>query len=552
MYNTILIFLLSTLIIYYINLVKTAGATTFDDAYMFIRYANNFLDGHGIAWNPDGVQTYGVTSILYFAITALARSILPNVDVGALLTTLSASIGLLAIGVLAYTCSQFAVSSLQKKSFLLLAIIFTAYFFTSPVYLFHMASGMDTTLSLLCNAFFIFAVMGWIYQKNKYTLFLVLSILAGYLTFLARPDNIIYLFTLPLLGTIFLCKANKKQRIFHFYGWLFFVLAIDTLIKHIVFGDPLPLSFYAKTSGYYEGYLGANDWNPIGYLFEFGGFALPFLVIIIFSLNKHTLKLFATFLIPVLLTFVYYFSVLQIMGFEARYYFPAAAYLIVAAFLMFDRHLESDSSETKENTSGHKILRLAVIFLVISVISQSTIKATASKIYENWVNSSARAYPSSTEYTMSTTKPLPERGTWSMVKAVANFSETLPNGTIFALSEYGYVGAKAPNIHIIDLVGLHDPYFAHHGFSASELINRQPDLIWLPHYHYTKIIASILDTKEFWEQYAYFPGAFDYGIAIRKSSPKYREIYNAVKKSWLETYETRGMEDYLATPIFDK
>ncbi len=139
-----------------------------------------------------------------------------------------------------------------------------------------------------------------------------------------------------------------------------------------------------------------------------------------------------------------------------------------------------------------------------------------------------------------------------MVKVVANFSQALPSGTIFAQSEYGYVGAKAPNIHIIDLVGLHDPYFAHNGFSASELINRQPDLIWFPHYHYTKIIASILNSKEFWEQYDYFPGAFDYGIAIRKASPKYQEIYNAINKSWRETYETRSMKDYLATPAFNK
>ena len=341
-YKAILFLLLSVLIIYYVNLVKAARATTFDDAYMFIRYANNFLGGHGISWNPDGVQTYGVTSILYLAITTLARSILPNVDVGVLLTTLSASIGLLAIGVLAYTCSRFAVSSLQKKSFLLPAVIFTAYFVISPVYLFHMASGMDTTLSFLCNALFIFAIMGWIYQENNYTLFLVLSILAGYLTFLSRPDNIIYLFMLPLLSIILLGSENKKQRIFHFYGWLFLVLAIDTLIKYIVFDDPLPLSFYAKTSGYYEGYLGAMIGIRSVIYLNLENLSCHSWSLLSFQLKKHTLKLFATFLIPVFLTFAYYFSVLQIMGFEARYYFPATAYLIVAGLLMLDRHLDSE------------------------------------------------------------------------------------------------------------------------------------------------------------------------------------------------------------------
>ena len=322
-HNFILVLLLSALVIYYINLVVIAGPTTFDDAYMFIRYADNFLTGHGVAWNPDSIQTYGTTSILYLAIITIARSVLQDVNAGILLTILSASLGLPAIAILAYTCSRFVFSDLLRNSFVLLAVIFTAYFVISPVFLFHMTSGMDTTLSLLCNAFLVFAITGWIFQKNKYTLFLALSILAGYLTFLARPDNIIHVFIFPLLSIILLSDSDKKQRLFHFFGYLFLVLAIDTLIKLIIFHDPLPLSFYAKSSGYYEGYSGAFKWNPISYLFEFGGFVLPFLIVIVFSFTMHTLKLFAAFMFPVILTFIYYFSVIQIMGFDARYYFPA-------------------------------------------------------------------------------------------------------------------------------------------------------------------------------------------------------------------------------------
>jgi hypothetical protein len=138
-----------------------------------------------------------------------------------------------------------------------------------------------------------------------------------------------------------------------------------------------------------------------------------------------------------------------------------------------------------------------------------------------------------------------------MVLAVAKISKALPKGTTFAQSEYGYVGANAPNIHIIDIVGLHDPYFAHNGFSINEFINREPDLIWFPHYDYTKIMTLIIDSKEFWEQYDYYPGAFDFGIAIRKESPKYQEIYNAINKTWQDIYETRKMKDYLATPVIN-
>src|SRR5208337_1528059 len=41
------------------------GPLIFDDAYMFYRYALNIRHGLGIAWNPDGVPTYGLTSHLW-------------------------------------------------------------------------------------------------------------------------------------------------------------------------------------------------------------------------------------------------------------------------------------------------------------------------------------------------------------------------------------------------------------------------------------------------------------------------------------------------------
>jgi len=58
-YNAILFFILLILVIYYINLVKAAKTTTFDDAYMFIRYANNFLDGTAYPGIPTAFKLMG-------------------------------------------------------------------------------------------------------------------------------------------------------------------------------------------------------------------------------------------------------------------------------------------------------------------------------------------------------------------------------------------------------------------------------------------------------------------------------------------------------------
>lgn len=547
----VFIFLILGLVAYYINLVRVAGSTTFDDAYMFVRYADNFLRGNGVAWNPDGVQTYGATSLFYLIFVIIGRQIFQGIiSPGMLLTVLSASFGLPAIILIAYTCNRYAVSTLLKNSFLWLAVALMAFFITAPVFLFHISSGMDTTLSLLCNSLLIFATLGWIYNENKYIPFLIFTVLAGYLAFLTRPDNIIYVFVFPVLGILLLTDQDKKKRLIHFLGSLFAILAVDSLIKFVVFHDPLPLSFYAKSSGYYEGYIGAYRWNPIEYLFQFGSYILPFLVAIAFSFTRNTLKLFVVFITPVLLTFTYYFSVIQIMGFDARYYFPSTPFLVVAGFLMLDRYLEAEAHSTIGENPQNRVKRIAIILVIVSLFSQSTVEKIASTAFKNASIASTHAYKPTTEYTIPAVRPLPERGTWLMVLTVAKFSKKLPEGTTFAQSEYGYVGAEAPDINIIDIVGLHDPYFAHNGFSLDNFLARKPDLIWFAHSDYTKIMATIIDSREFWEQYDYYPGSFDFGLAIRKDSPNYPILYDTINKTWRETYEPRRMKDYLATPIF--
>ena len=40
-------------------------AGIFDDSWMFYRYALHVREGLGVAWNPDGIPTYGLTSLLW-------------------------------------------------------------------------------------------------------------------------------------------------------------------------------------------------------------------------------------------------------------------------------------------------------------------------------------------------------------------------------------------------------------------------------------------------------------------------------------------------------
>jgi hypothetical protein len=100
----------------------------------------------------------------------------------------------------------------------------------------------------------------------------------------------------------------------------------------------------------------------------------------------------------------------------------------------------------------------------------------------------------------------------------------------------------------VDPLGLHDPFFAHHGFSATEFLDRKPDLIWFPHPDYSKIISSILDDPKFWAEYDYYPEAFDYGLAIRRDSKNYTSIYKAVEDVWKIYYPLQDIEKSIAHP----
>lgn len=520
--------LLIPLFIFHFLFVKQNLTTTFDDAYMFVRYAENALAGHGIAWNSDGIQTYGATSLFYLGLVILGRAVAPSAEMGAMLVVLSALLGVVALVLMGGGFAKGASSKFFKQNPFLVPGFLALLFFLSPHYLFHATSGMDTTLALLCNTLVILAALHWVRRDSAVSLWLLVA--AVYASFLARPDNLIYSALFPALYGLFFRRADRMKKLVWFGAGVTIVLGFDTAMKYAIFGDPLPLPFYAKTVGYDDGYAGAARWNPIAYLLDFLGLMFPFLLVALFSISKHTRLLAAAFFTPVLVTFVYFFSVTQIMGFGARYYFPATPFFVMGALLLLDQRLErerlADVFRRPLRVVGAALLALMILFPPVGTLFESAYERTfipAPRVYESEL---AQAFKTK----------LPPLGWWQSIEAMSAICEKLPAETKVGMSEYGLVGARCVHIHIIDLLGLHDPFFAHHGFSSAEFFNRQPDLIWLPYPDYTKIVAAIQNDLQFLEGYDYYPGAFDYGVAIRRDAENYRLIYDAVRAVWRVTY----------------
>lgn len=79
-----------------VGILQQDRGSDFDDAYMFIRYADNLRAGRGFTWNSGGAQTFGATSVLYVFIIAGLRSI-SSLPAGVLLSLTSGLLGLLAV-----------------------------------------------------------------------------------------------------------------------------------------------------------------------------------------------------------------------------------------------------------------------------------------------------------------------------------------------------------------------------------------------------------------------------------------------------------------------
>jgi len=127
--------------------------------------------------------------------------------------------------------------------------------------------------------------------------------------------------------------------------------------------------------------------------------------------------------------------------------------------------------------------------------------------------------------------------------------ERMPKGVVLAASEYGIIGSHFPDMTIIDLVGLHDKIIAQGGFSAKYVFSRKPDIIWFPHSDYTHEVAEILDSDTFALRYAYYPGAYDYGIALRKTSSLFSAMKMEAEEEFLRVYSGLRMSDYIAEPV---
>lgn len=481
------------------------AVTTFDDAYMFVRYAHHLLSGDGVAWNAGAGPLYGLTSLPYVFVVAAGLATVP-LDDGLVLPLLSWGLAGLGLAVLAVT----AIVHTRHRPVIvpLIALGCLMWLADSIGFAFHTTTGMDTMLAFLATS--VLAV-SWLWTEHaRGAVQAIVLALCGYVCYAVRPDTIIYAAALPAGLLLFGSPVPRWRDAFIAGGVLAGLIGLDTAVKLAVFGDWVPLSYYAKQSGFYDGYLGAWRWNQLDSITTTLAAAVPCLAVLVCGVNRDRLRMTLIYLVPVVLTFAYFSRIMQIMGHFGRYYLPSVPVIFVASLLAL-RDLRLPQS-LPIRPLAVRVAVAAAIWLIIPYLSNQAIRAERQAYRADLAERGGRP------------TALGEMDYWMVVALTGAMLKGLPPGTVVAASEVGFIGAEAPHVDIIDLVGLHDADIAHHGFHADRVLARRPDLIWLPHYDYVRIIHDLETDDEFRREYAYCPGFLEFGIAVRNDSPHADQI----------------------------
>lgn len=503
----------------------------FDDAYMYVRYAHNFRQGWGMAWNPGGPHTFGITSLpWFFVILAGSYFVLGNAT---LLTVASCSTGVLAIAALCLLISSSAKSSQMRRPLYLLPTL------ALPLLLNWRfgetwANGMETMLGMFSLVLFLGAHKRFAEHATWTSLALVC--LSSAFCVLVRPELLLVVLTLPVLSSFF-CQGHKPYGYMPWYvGILGLLLSSVLLMNKRYFNTPVPLAFYLKAMHGYAGYrLFIDPWALTAIFFSI---ALPFTLFLAGLATRRHVRMLAPFFLPLLLEIAYLATVTQIMGGQARYYIPLLPLIILPAMLLLDEAL----LEGKMPPITHN--RVVALILVVLLSRDYTQQLTW---YLGKALVKTREYYAKPVFLPSVAPALPQGSYW---KEAAEFAHQLPPGTIMAASEVGILGASAPQVSIVDLAGLNDAHLALHPADVEYVLSQKPDVIWLPHSDYTRFYGSFASAPTLLQDYDLYAGALDFGLAIRRSSRAHADFEAAVDSGWHMLYPGYRMQDYKVQQVY--
>jgi hypothetical protein len=500
-----------------------------DDAFMYVRYADNVISHGTISWNPGGCPTYGPTSLLYLPVVVLARLVFPEYPAFAAFVS-SATCGFIFLLLLIMLTEKAIESAGPEKQVMITLLVCSLVMFPGPLAL-HFATGLDTTFVLAYLMVFILAAMK--HERTPSGATAVLMGLLGGLSFFARPDLLVFALVLP----VFIFLGNPTPHVRRLTGLALAVtlacIGLQMVLALAYFKSHLPLSFYVKGlrvygDTVYAEYAAVSWFQMKVYLRAYW----PLFIICgvcllsrIRSPRDGCTGLYDGLLVATIIFFVYYgFFVLQVMPGGARFYFPTLPALVYLA-CVGSLHIMNSISKSYPTARRKPFTAAAVISTFLALAVGTTVLSERMGMNIARFRSSgfrSHHFDLLGEYMRNDMREGGHRALWKHL----DYISALPDDLVIATTEVGRPGALNPGKAIIDLSGLNNTRMAHDGFSGELLLETQrPDVIYLPPSEYTKLIQAIETDPYFRRDYEYFPkeliGSL-MGVALRKDCRHYK------------------------------
>ncbi len=200
-----------------------------DDAFISFHYAQNWVDGNGLVFNP-GERVEGYTNFLWVVMLAIPSMIGIDIPTVAVLLCLGSQ-----VGVLIMTTRLIRQLAPEGKPVVvsLAAIVLACSYLTAT----YATGGLETTF----GAFLVLCAVDFA-RRDK----LLASGLCGIAATMAHPDHAIFYVA---LGGVLLVRRVPIKKLLWYAAPFVVVFLPYFLIRWSYYGLPLPNTYYTKSGG---------------------------------------------------------------------------------------------------------------------------------------------------------------------------------------------------------------------------------------------------------------------------------------------------------------
>ncbi len=489
---------------------------TWDDEFIFLRYAQNLVDGFGFSFNPALPPTNGVTSLAQLFLGSLPLSFLFGKTAQFLTPWPGLIFWLMCICLFILVMKRaFADVRAGWALTLIATLCVSGLIFSASL---NAINGMDTSITCL-GGMLICLSMASLLMGGKFRLWPnAVSWSFIFLTYFFRPELLLCASIVASVSFIAIPPTRRSAlgiAVFAGAG-----LLLTTLICKIYFGAPFPLSFYAKTSSVYGPEL--EQYYAVfarTYLTDYLTAMVPVFLLAWFAnfqcreLKQQEISFANIFLAAAIIHIgLTYYFVLPIMGHNSRFMQPAFAPSAIACIL-YARNIRIRAISIRLKSIWHHaaIHRtvIAITILSIAFFAWRSILAVKSRVI--FARESFAPYY------------------WPCIERISS----IEHPSIIGASEIGYLGIRFPRSTILDFAGLVSPEALQNNFDIVAMIRTyQPELIYLPHPDYIPMHAKLKGSIFFNEAYTIYQHTELYpslGVAILKSWSKHDEVHAMIQ-----------------------